>query len=93
MLNEEGLHRVAKFVGKTLSDPVVGFINGKHLFKVKVQIPLEKPLNDRVKVEHPTMGDILAYVVYEKIGRLCRFCGHLEHEIDSCPDSARLARI
>lgn len=93
VLNEEGLHRVAKLVGKTLSDPVVGFINGKHLFKVKVQIPLEKLLNDRVKVEHLTMGDILAYVVYEKIGRLCRFCGHLGHEIDSCPDRVRLARI
>lgn len=92
-LTEEGFQALTSPIGVPLSDPVTGFINGKQFFKIKMQVPLNKPLKDKVFIEHPNLGDIFVHTVYEKIGRVCRFCGLLGHEMDGCPDRIALARL
>lgn len=50
-------------------------------------------MQDKVVVEHPTLGDVTVYTVYEKIGRVCRFCALLGHEMGNCSDRIALIRI
>lgn len=56
-------------------------------------IKLNEALKDIVKIRHPTLGEVLAYLVYERLGRACVFCAKLGHEVGSCADRTRLARI
>lgn len=92
-LTDEGIEVLTNPIGTPLSDPVPGYINGRQFFKVKLLVPINKPLPDHVTAVHPTLGETKVYTVYERIGRVCLFCGLIGHEIDSCPDRVRLARI
>lgn len=76
-----------------LSRPVEGFVGGKRFYKIKVSVDLLKPLKDKVKVTHPVLGEVVAHCVFEKVNRKCVFCGHLGHELPSCPDHIRLSTI
>lgn len=87
---EEGLVSVGREIGKPLSRPFEGYVGGKRFFKIKVEVDLLKPLKDKVKVTHPELGEVLMHCVYEKVMRICTFCGHLGHEISTCSDYERL---
>lgn len=89
-LTEEGIDIVASELGTPVSPPVEGFVNGRRFFKVKVMVSLTKPLKDHVSFTHPTLGDIKVLCSYEKLTRVCRFCGALGHELAGCPDHQRL---
>lgn len=93
VLTEEGLRIVTEPIGTILSEPLVGYLNGKTFFKVKLLIALNAPIKDKLKITNPIMGDVEVYLVYEKIGRVCCFCGALGHEILSCQERARLTKI
>ena len=93
LLTEEGVTILADPIGEVLSEPLVSYLNGRQYFKVKILLDLAKPVKDKLKTTIPNLGDIEVFLVYEKIGRICCFCGALGHEISSCPDRARLAKI
>lgn len=92
-LNEEGISLLTAPIGKAVSDPVLGHIGGKQFFKVKMAIALTERLKDTVSLRHPTMGEVIVYAVYERVGRACVFCAKIGHEIGTCADRTRLARI
>lgn len=91
--SEEGLILLGKEVGKPISRPIEGYVGGKRFYKIKVSIDLLKPLKDKARVTHPHLGEVTAHCVYEKVNRICVFCGLLGHEISSCADHSRLSTI
>lgn len=92
-LTEEGVAIVTRPVGRAISDPVPGYIAGRHFFKVKMEIDLSSSLKDAVKARHPSLGEVKVHTVYEGVGRACLFCAKLGHEIGTCKDRNRLTRI
>lgn len=92
-LKDEGLEIMAKEIGTPVSPPVNGFYNGRRFVKFKIIIPLGVSLKDRVKLAHPTLGEITAHCVYEKAARICTYCGCIGHELVTCPDHARVTVI
>lgn len=90
---DEGLILIGKEVGKPVSAPVSGFVNGIRFVKMKILIPIKEPVKDIVKVTHPTLGQIKVYCSYEKVSRICLFCGKLGHEMAGCKDYERLALL
>ncbi|KAF3325197.1 hypothetical protein FCM35_KLT10268 [Carex littledalei] len=76
-----------------LSEPIPSSYNGKHFLRVKMLISLSGPVKDNIKYSNPNIGESKVHVVYEKIGRICCFCGSMGHEMASCLDRARLAKI
>lgn len=89
-LTEEGIHLIAGELGTPVSPPVEGFVNGRLFVKVKVLLNISEPLADHVVFTHPTLGDLKVLCSYEKVNRLCRFCGQLGHEMSHCTDHLRL---
>lgn len=89
-LTEEGFDILGRQIGIPVSTHVEGFINGRRLYKLKIRVPITKPLKDKVWLDHPTLGDLKILCVYEKVSRICRFCGHLGHEIQTCPEHQHL---
>lgn len=90
---EEGLLMVRRKVRAPLSAPMGGFVGGRKFTKIKVSVDLIEPLKDKVKVTHPVLGEITAFCVYEKVSRICNFCGFLGHELASCPNHGRLSTL
>lgn len=92
-LTNEGLELLAKEVGKPVTWPMEGQVGGRRCLKVKVIVDLGEPLKDRVRITHPSVGEITVHCVYEKITRVCTFCARLGHEIQTCSEYLRLSRI
>lgn len=92
-IKNEGVDIIARKLGQPLSPPAEGFVGGKRFIKIKVLINITEPLKDRVKVTHPTLGELKVYCVYEKVTRVCAFCGGLGHEFATCADHERLVEL
>lgn len=90
-LTDEGIDILAQKIGTPVSPPVEGFIGGRRFTKVRVMVHLNKPLLDTVPLDHPTLGEIPIHCHYEKVSRICNFCGKLGHEFAGCIDHQRLA--
>ena len=52
-----------------------------------------KFIKDKIRMTHSVLGEIMVYLVYEKLGRVCLFCGEMGHELNGCAARTRLARI
>lgn len=81
---EEGLELLGNQLWGVVSTPVHGFMGSKRFVKLKVHMPLSQQLKDWVKVDHPTLGEVLVHYSYEKVTRVCTFCGFLGHELQGC---------
>lgn len=92
-LNEEGIKLLTNPIGSPLSEPVPGFNNGKPYFKIQMLIPLSVPVKDKLTTTNPVLGETEVFLVYEKVGRICTYCGELGHDISTCAPRARLAKI
>lgn len=92
-LTDEGILMLTSQVGTQVTEPVRGFINGRRFFKIKLAVLLDGPFKDFISVTHPTRGDIIVYLVYEKLGRLCDFCGMIGHDLNTCTERTQLVRI
>lgn len=92
-LKEEGLQLLAKPLGTSLSLPISSFVGGRSFVKIKVQMLLEKPFLDSVRLDHPTLREIKVHCSYEKLTRACIFCGLIGHEVIGCQERSRLEEI
>lgn len=92
-LTEEGLDILAGELGTRVSPPVDGFLNGKRFIKLKIMVNIEKPLKDRVVMTHPILGPLTAHCYFEKVTRICNFCGLLGHDLPGCNDRTRLIEL
>lgn len=92
-MKEEGLLMLARKLGTPISSPIDGFVNGKPFTKCKIQIRIADPCRDKLRTNHPELGEISILCAYEKITRICRFCGHIGHEMNSCPDHLKLSSM
>lgn len=93
VLNEEGIKLLTNPIGSPLSEPVPGFSNGKPYFKIRMLIHLSVPIKDKLTTTNPLLGETEVFLVYEKVGRICTYCGEIGHDITSCAPRARLAKI
>lgn len=92
-LTDEGWDLLGQKLGTTVSSPIEGYANGRHFTKLKILIDLNKPLKDRVSFDHPTLGTVTTYCHYEKVSRICLFCGCLGHELTGCLDHRRVSDL
>jgi Domain of unknown function (DUF4283) len=93
VFSEEGLAMLAMKVGTPMSDVQRVMIGGQRCYKVKVILPIKAPLQDRLIINHPRMGQIVIALVYERVNRACTFCGLVGHEIGNCQDRLRITRL
>lgn len=49
------------------------------------RLQINSPIKDRIMVNFPNESSGLAYLFYEKIGRICTFCGIMFHNVQGCP--------
>ncbi|XP_024006598.1 uncharacterized protein LOC112083099 [Eutrema salsugineum] len=53
--------------------------------RMRVQVNGLQPLIMKSHIEFPDGSEIIATLVYEKLGRFCKICNRLDHEKESCP--------
>lgn len=92
-LTDEGLEVVGEQIGTVVSTPIRGFVGGKSFVKMKILLPFSKPVKDHITITHPALGDITMHCNYEKVSRICTFCGNMGHEFYGCQDRDSLADI
>jgi Zinc knuckle len=92
-ISVQGIQFIVSQVAPPVSDVKQGYAAGKKFHRVKVSLPIDQPLKDKLRISHPSLGSFTAYFVYEKLSRVCSFCGMLGHEFASCRVQARLLRL
>lgn len=92
-LTGEGGNILGRLLGEPLTPPTQGFVNGRRFIKQKVRVKIGEPMQDVLPLDHPSLGTLKVHCHYEKVSRICTFCGLLGHEIDTCKDRARLAML
>lgn len=65
-LTEEGVGRLMDLVGIALLDLIIVTTRGKQLFRIKMLISMNQPIKDKLITTHPTLGDLVVFLVYEK---------------------------
>lgn len=92
-LTFEGTDLLAQPIGTPMSAPVESFVGGRRFVKLKIEIQLDKPVKDKVTLDHPFLGNLKAHCVYEKVTRICRFCGLMGHEMATCSNFIRMTML
>ncbi|KAF3326268.1 Zinc knuckle [Carex littledalei] len=84
MLSAEGVLYLARKIGAPVSEVEQGYYAGRLYMKAKVSFNASEPLEDKLMLNHPSLGKILIYLVYERAGRLCPHCGRVGHDLSGC---------
>lgn len=92
-LTEEGVAILTELIGIPLSEPISHSHNGRSFLRIKMLVPTQNPVKDKLKASNEELGDAEVFLVYEKVGRICCYCGMLGHDIAVCSDRARLAKL
>ena len=92
-VKKEGVRLMAEQIGQPISEVTETCVSGNRVYKVRMLLPLDKPLKDSLEVNHPTMGVFKTLIVYERVNRICLFCGNLGHENTTCADRNRMQRL
>lgn len=61
--------------------------------KAKVSFVASKVLEDHLTLDHPTLGVMPVYFVYERASRLCPYCGIIGHDISGCARRNRVMQL
>lgn len=91
-LTHEGLLLLSGQIGTALSE-VEEIFAGNLFYKIKMHLPIDKPLNATIEARHPTLGILKIYLVYERLNNECLFCANIGHLHNECPDKLRMARL
>lgn len=92
-LTPEGVDIMVRQVGTPLLPPIEVFSQGRIHIRSRLLISVNDSVKDRVKITHPSLGELTIHCCYEKVNRICRFCGSLGHEMVSCADLMRLTML
>lgn len=84
---------MAETLGTPLSEVTELCVSGNWVYKIKLLLPIKKPLKDSMEVTHPTLGIFNAFIVYERVNRVFLFCGILGHKNSTCGDKIRVQRL
>lgn len=93
IVKKEGIMLLAEEVGTPISEVTEVFIEGSRCYKIKISVPIDKPLMDRREITHPTLGTFTALIVYERVNRMCLFCARLGHDHHGCVNKVRIQRM
>jgi len=85
-MNKRTHHVLGSNIGKVV---VVGKDSKGRLWddhmRIRVCMPVDKPLTRSLKVKDEKTGDMLRlHVKYERIPKFCRYCGHVGHVEKDC---------
>lgn len=86
----EGIQLLATDLGTPMTEPTASFIDGNKYYKIKVLMPMEKPIKEKLRITHQQIGTITIHVVYERLSKICLFCAGLGHEHPDCVDKIRM---
>lgn len=93
-ITNEGIIMLAETkLGTMLSEPIDTFLGGQKFYRIKMLLPVDQALKDRLEVTHPNKGPINIFLFYERITKACLFCGKPGHEIAYCVDQVRMQRL
>lgn len=88
-VSHSGILKLAKRLGTPISAINEAVFGGSKFQKVRLRMDIDKPLQDKLEVRHPSLGVFSVFLTYE-LHRVCLFCGGVGHEHQACPDKARL---
>lgn len=92
-ITHEGILMLSQKIGEAMAEVEEVFSGDNFFYRLKLLIPIDKPLKDKLQITHPTLGSVNIYLVYEKLNNLCLFCVHMGHLESECPDKLRMARL
>lgn len=93
MLSAEGIYYLAGLIGTPVSEVRQGYNAGRLFMRVKTSYSVLKGLQDSIPLDHPTLGPISIFLVYERASRLCIFCGGIGHVISGCAQRSRVLQL
>ena len=92
-ISNNGISQIIEHLGEPISKPINIFVNGYKATKIRVLLPLQAPLKDSLSLALPNQKTKMIYLVYEKLPKVCTFCGIIGHEVTSCMDLSRIERL
>lgn len=93
MLSAEGIQYLAQQIGSPLSEVRQGYNGGRLFMRAKICYVATSPLKDRLNLNHPSLGTVPVYLVYEHATRLCPYCGIIGHDISGCTMRDRVLQL
>lgn len=83
---EDNLRKIGSRLGTVIELDLVGDSGGawKKIVRIRVDIPLGKPLFPGLFLPHPNNTDCWIVLKYEKLADVCYKCGVVGHEERSC---------
>lgn len=72
--------------------PEITMTSRKDYIQAYAKMDILKPVKDKVKYFVSPKDYILFYLNYEKIKRICIFCGMMFHSVQNCPNRSKLIR-
>ena len=72
--------------------PEITMTSRKDYIQAYAKMDILKPVKDKVKYFVSPKDYILFYLNYEKVKRICIFCGMMFHSVQNCPNRSKLIR-
>jgi hypothetical protein len=72
--------------------PEINMTVRKDFIQAYAKMDVQKPVKDKVKYFVSPNDYILFYLNYDKVKRICVFCGMMFHSVQNCPNRSKLIR-
>ena len=72
--------------------PDISMVSRKDYIQAYAKMDISKPVKDKVKYFVSPKDHILFYINYDKVKRICTFCGMMFHTVQNCPNRGKLIR-
>jgi hypothetical protein len=66
-ISPQGVQLIAAKIAAPISYVREGFMSRTKCLKVKINLPIAQPLEDKIKIAQPTPGEFRVYFVFERI--------------------------
>ncbi|KAJ1689387.1 hypothetical protein LUZ63_013542 [Rhynchospora breviuscula] len=84
---------IMRAVGTPISDPQVIYNNGVKVYKIKLMVSLKKPVLHTLCLENDIIGKYKVYLVYDKVKKICLYCGLIGHVKEQCAERRMYLRM